>query len=144
MFFVYKIPDAIGTIEADSGYHIHADFKIYGDKDLNGTSVEIDFYIPDYFEIEDYVHMHKGNKNVIHVHQPNITIGNFLFSLDGNGRLALEILDNILKIYVNDIDNVVDKDYIIQDLDKFLISNSKNRTELQQQFNSIEDNARLQ
>lgn len=133
--------------------HIHADFKIF----VNGKEVNT-YYKPENFEKNKYVHMHPGEseENVIHVHATGITLKHFFNTL--NIILSRECIsfkeegkefctDNskILKYYVNGKINADAPNYVIQDLDKILITyGDDSEVQIQKQLASIGNNACIQ
>jgi len=121
--------------------HIHADIKIY----INGQS--IDFSQKKYQVTTSYIHFEDGLGDVIHVHATGMTIGNLLNSVGinlNNGCLVFggqgycNDKNKKLKFYVNGKLTNEPNSYIINDLDKYLISyGNENDAEIQKQLDSI-------
>src|SRR3989344_6988751 len=121
--------------------HIHADVKVY----INGQS--IDFSQKKYQLATSYIHFEDGLGDVAHIHATGLNIGHFFKSLNGdfnNNCLTLESQTNCndgnkkLKFYVNGKQNNEFSSYIIQDLDKLLVSyGAENDLEIQKQLKSV-------
>src|SRR3989344_2182739 len=121
--------------------HIHADVKVY----INGQS--IDFSQKKYQLATSYIHFEDGIGGVMHIHATGLTMGHLLKSLNGdfnNNCLTLESQTNCndgnkkLKFYVNGKQNNEFSSYIIQDLDKLLVSyGAENDLEIQKQLKSV-------
>lgn len=115
----------------DTGYHVHADFKVY----LNGKAV--DFSLAKYQSTEekhldDYTHLHDGDGEVMHFHKPSTTIGYFFKTLGMEFTKDCFILDSgekfcttptsTLELWVNGKKNILMDEYVITDLDRILIT----------------------
>lgn len=129
----------LGTLTNMDGYgtaHIHADFKMYA----NGEEVEL--FTEENFEKNKFTHFHsesdpeKPNKDVIHVHTAGITLGQFLQTLGVS-------LDENARVYVNGSRIPDTNMYVINDLDKILVSiGLADTTEIERQLQSIGDYAK--
>ena len=121
--------------------HIHADVKVY----INGQS--IDFSQKKYQLSTSYIHFEDGIGGVMHIHATGLTLGHLFKSLNGdfnNNCLTLESQTNCndgnkkLKFYVNGKQNNEFSSYIMQDLDKLLVSyGAENDLEIQKQLKSV-------
>lgn len=118
-------------------HHVHADIAVFFD----GEPMNI--YHQANWGANGRVHFHEpveneSNENVIHVHQRGITIDDFFktifFSVEPNFRIYVNCPDTACR---------VGEDYIIQDLDKILVSSSESLEERREQFNQITDNAKF-
>lgn len=130
--------------------HIHADFKVY----INGEEIKV--YQEKNLEKNKFTHMHPGQdeEDVIHVHATGITLKQFFGTLNihlSRNCIKLEekefCTDNSksLRYYVNGKVNVDAPNYVIEDLDKILITiGINNQTEIQKQLASIGNNACIQ
>jgi len=128
----------IGTLKST---HIHADVKVY----VNGKA--IDFSQRKYQLTTSFIHFEEGIGDVVHIHATGLTVGYLFKSLGmdlSNNCLALEgenyCNDDItkLKFYVNGKPNNEFSNYIIQDLDKVLVSyGSESQAEIQKQIDSV-------
>ncbi|MEK6946747.1 MAG: hypothetical protein AABX32_04010 [Nanoarchaeota archaeon] len=124
-----------------SSTHIHADIKVY----INGQS--IDFSQKKYQLTTSYIHFEDGIGDVAHIHATGLTMGHLFKSLNGdfnNNCLTLESQTNCndgnkrLKFYVNGKQNNEFGYYVMQDLDKILVSyGAENESEIQKQIGSI-------
>ena len=119
-----------GECLSESGVHIHADFKMF----INGS--ELNLYVPTNFERNNCTHFHEGLENVIHVHCADITIGDFLKSLDAmnyiTGRNVLVVVNEHSAYF----------DTVIKDLDKVLITDAGDYSEVEYQYSTIRNLAR--
>lgn len=121
--------------------HLHADVKVY----INGKA--IDFSQKKYQLTSSFIHFEEGIGDVIHTHATGLTIGHMLKSLGigfNNNCMFFEGQNycnensKSLKFYVNNKPNNEFDNYIIKDLDKYLISyGSEDDSEIQRQLNSI-------
>lgn len=133
-------------------YHVHADLKVY----VNGKALDLsgDKYKSDSkTHLDEYVHLHSNNGEVVHVHKKGITLGDFLKSLkmelsgtclvNDAGQKFCNDASNTLKLYVNGKTNASLEKYIPQDLDRMLISYGPEKTEseLKTQLDSVTDKA---
>jgi len=163
--FLEKL-SGIGRLETE---HLHADFIVY----INGQEIELhheDLEAPEYgskefwtqMKVSRFVHIHEGtdNVNLIHVHASGITLGMFFNSIDGiintecvslPSSLNLENTEYCsnegisLKVYVNS-ERIFDlNSYLLQDLDKILITyGSESIQEIDDQFELIGSRACVQ
>ncbi|HLD60506.1 MAG TPA: hypothetical protein VI912_05890 [Candidatus Bilamarchaeaceae archaeon] len=135
----------------DEGFHIHADFKVY----LNGE--EYNFSQEKYMSESSltpspFVHLHGINGEVIHVHAEGVTVGDFFDSLKikfnescfvlGEGTEYCRNNDKRLEMYINGNLNNQFQNYVIQDLDRILITYGNPTSEgIQNQLGKVTDNA---
>lgn len=137
---------------ATSGlYHAHADFKVY----ISGKSVDFSqekYQSTETKHLNEYVHLHDGNGEVIHKHKADVTLGLFFKSLKMDLSKDCLVMDtgekycndskNTLKMYVNGQKNDQFADYNMQDLDRILISyGSESEAQLKTQIDSVTDKA---
>ncbi len=133
-------------------YHVHADFKVYLDKNpinfsqskYQSTSTKIN---------HDFVHLHDDNGDVIHYHAKNISLSEFFNSLNMNftNNCFIDDLNNSycnnedskLRTFVNGIEIQNAPDYVANDLDRILIVYS-NRTDFEDLINNVTDEACIQ
>lgn len=121
--------------------HIHADIKVY----ISGQS--IDFSQRKYQLAARFIHFEDGIGDVVHVHATSLALGHLFKSLgmDFNNNCILFEKNNYcnendkkLKFYVNGKENNEFANYVIKDLDKYLISyGDENESEIQKQLSSI-------
>jgi peroxiredoxin Q/BCP len=124
--------------------HNHVDFKMYlGETMLN-------FSQKSFMDQANFTHFHKTvkvnpddvpgipNGLLIHVHRDNVTIRDFLKTLD----LPFNI-DNIqnLKVVVNDNVQSSGLDYVLKDKDRLLVTGSSNNSQIKSQMDSVTDYA---
>ncbi|HLC62192.1 MAG TPA: hypothetical protein VJI52_04205 [Candidatus Nanoarchaeia archaeon] len=131
----------LSGIGALKSTHIHADIKVY----INGKS--IDFSQKKYQLATSYIHFEDGVGDVMHIHATGLAMRHLLKSLNGdfnNNCLALESQTSCsdgnkkLKFYVNGKQNNEFGYYVIQDLDKLLVSyGAENDSEIQKQLKSV-------
>lgn len=124
--------------------HIHADIAVY----VEGK--KLDMSKTEYQLRAHNVHLEENNGEIIHVHASGIALGHLLNSLEMdltseclqllNGQKLCSDKAKILKIFVNGKENKEYGSYVINDLDKMLISyGSEAGQELQKQLDSITD-----
>lgn len=141
------------TQNSAAKYHIHANIKVY----LGSQSV--DFSQPKYQstadgkDLDENIHFHDGNGDLIHIHKKGVTIGEFFkslkmsfskdcFNIDTGEKYCNGGGESGLKFFVNGKPNTQFDNYVPQDLDKLLISyGSDVQTESQKQINSVSDTA---
>ncbi|MBI2650781.1 hypothetical protein HYX04_05745 [Candidatus Woesearchaeota archaeon] len=121
--------------------HLHADVKVY----IDGQA--IDFSQRKYQLQNSFIHFEEGIGDVIHTHAAGLTVGHMLKSLGidfSNNCIIVEKQnycndDNKkLKFYVNRQQNNEFDNYIIKNLDKYLISyGDESEAELQKQLDSV-------
>ena len=121
--------------------HIHSDAKVY----INGQS--IDFSQRKYQLASSYIHFEDGLGDVVHVHATGLALGHLFKSLGmdfNNNCIMFEEKDYCsnnekkLKFYVNGKLNNQFDNYVIKDLDKYLISyGDENESEIQKQLSTI-------
>lgn len=156
--------DPKSTIGIVGSTHIHADWKIY----INGKTLGEDFFVP-FAEAHEtamkdinvkttssFIHIHEaeisGEKpgDVLHVHATGVPLWLFFESIGARLNktcLALNEITycndkkNTLKFYVNGKLNDEYENYVLNDLDKILISYG-NETDLSEQLRSITDFAK--
>jgi protein-disulfide isomerase len=141
-------PDVTGAAET---YHGHFDLKII----LSGKVVDLaqkKYQSTDGNDLNEWIHMHDGNGEIVHVHKKGMKLAdlfnslkigfnNECFTLDtgvkyctGNGKT--------LKMFVNGKENKDFDNYIPADLDRILITyGSEEGTVLQKQIDSVTDKA---
>lgn len=139
-------------------FHLHADFRVI----LNRET--IDFSAGKYMTTKEqvlssFVHLHDNNGKIIHVHAKGVTLGDFFTSLGmefSKECFGLDIEDDLeekfcnqgektLKMFVNGVENTEFENYEPKDLDRILITyGNENAEELQQQINSVSDEACIQ
>lgn len=122
------------TITKANVYHTHANFKVY----INGSPV--DFSQPKYQavngkDLDENIHLHDGKGDLIHIHKQGVSLGEFFTSLKMN------LSKDAYKLYVNGKVNTSFMSYIPQDLDKILITDSKDDSTIQSQLTSVPDDA---
>lgn len=123
--------------------HLHADVKVY----INGHT--IDFSQRKYQLASRFIHFEEGIGDVVHIHATGLTIGHLFKSLgiDFNdncivveGKNYCNENDKKLKFYANGKPNNEFDNYVIKNLDKYLISyGSGDGAEMQKQLNSVTD-----
>ena len=121
--------------------HLHADVKVY----INGQA--IDFSQRKYQLQNSFIHFEEGIGDVIHTHATGLTIGHMLKPVGINfnnncifieGSNYCNDENKKLKFYANGHQNDEFDNYIIKDLDKYLISyGSEDEREIQKQLSSI-------
>ncbi len=134
-------------------YHAHANLKVV----LNGKP--IDFTLDKYQskegkELNEYVHLHDGVGDVIHLHKKGLTLGDFFTSLKISFTKECLTLDTGEKfcntdrgsagphLYVNGKANESYEKYVPSDLDRILITyGSDVATEVEKQIQSVSDSA---
>ena len=135
-----KLREGLG---AAGSQHVHTDFKVY----LDGRAV--DFSQPRYQVRAQHVHVEGGDGDVIHVHATGVKMGYFFstlgmkfnqtcFAVDGRNYCNNE--NKTLKFFVNEVPSDELENYVLQSMDKILISYG-NETDLTSQFNSITNKA---
>ncbi len=121
--------------------HLHADAKVY----INGQAV--DFSQGKYQLKNSFIHFEEGIGDVIHTHATGLTVWQMLNSVgiefNSNcivveGQSYCNENGKRLKFYVNaQLNNEFDN-YVIKNLDKYLISyGSENDSKIQIQLNSV-------
>lgn len=140
----------LAGIDGIEPQHIHVDWKIYVNNQL------IDYYKEQYLEKNRIVHMHPGKNNewVTHVHNKGITLRHFLTTLGIkanqkcitiNETSYCEDNNKRLRYYVNGKINALAPDYLIEDLDKILITyGNQSEAQIKSQLASIGNNACVQ
>jgi hypothetical protein len=66
--------------QTDDAYHVHADFLIY----VNDTKLDMnreEFMTTNEQSLHSHAHLHDGNGEVLHLHEPGVTFADFLESL---------------------------------------------------------------
>ena len=132
--------------------HIHIDYKVY----ILGKPINFD--LPRYQVMEDLTHVENNDGGVIHVHATGMTLGYFFRSLGFGLTDECFVLDTgnqycsdgnaELKVFVQSIGTswvqiYSPADYIIQDLDKILITfGTEDEEGIRQQLESVTDKAR--
>ncbi len=121
--------------------HLHADVKVY----INRQA--IDFSQQKYQLKNSFIHFEEGIGDVIHTHAKGLTVGHMFKSIGinfNNNCIVVEGQDYCnqdgikLKFYVNGQLNNEFDNYVIKNLDKYLISyGSDNDAEIQKQLSSV-------
>lgn len=126
--------------------HTHADLKIY----LNGNLLNLTER--KYMDQSREVHFHPTVKvypndipgipfgDMVHIHKENVTVGDFLNTLDLDNATLNVLQDNkYLKVYVNSKVHPAGLDYIMHDKDRILVTNtaSGNSDEIAKQAESV-------
>lgn len=122
--------------------HVHAAFKVYLDNRA------VDFSQPRYQVRAQHVHVEGGDGDVIHIHATGVKIGYFFSTLGMKFNSTCFVTERAycndgnktLKLYVNENPAGEWEDYILQSMDKILISYG-NETDLASHFNSIASKA---
>jgi len=133
--------------------HFHTDFKVY----ILGRA--LDFDSPRYQVMEDLTHVENRDGDVLHVHARGITLGYFLKSMGielsneclkvDTGNTYCNKGDAKLKVYLKGIGAVWEQiyypsDYIIQDLDKILVSyGAEDEEKIKKQMDSVTDKSAI-
>lgn len=94
------------TVTKSAEYHIHANFTVY----RNGSAVDFSKAK----EANEFIHVHDGKGDLLHIHKQGMTLGDFFTSL------GVTFSDE--KLFVNGKENRLFMDYVPQDLDKILIT----------------------
>jgi len=134
-----------------SQYHAHADFLVY----INGEKV--DFSVPKYQStdenhLDDYVHIHDQNGDIMHFHSEDTGIGEFFTSIGfgltdscittDDGQEYCTDDENELALYVNGQKNEQISTFVPRDLDRLLIYfGPKNNSLLQTYLQAVPDEA---
>ena len=148
---IYKFTRPAHPSYLDSGFHVHADFKVY----LNGQAVDFTgakYQSTEEKHLDEYAHLHDGNGGVLHIHKAGITLNYFFKTLGIEFTHDCFILDtkerfcttptSTLQVFVNGQKNDQLSEYIPQDLDHILITYGATSTaEIDQELKSITDNA---
>jgi hypothetical protein len=137
--------------EAEGAYHVHADFLMI----VKGTKVSLT--ADDYMSVSEKVlhpgvHLHDNNDTVIHFHARDITLVEFLASLDITlTQKCLTVNDetnctddtNILRLYVNNEDRSTDLEtYVPQDDDSVLLYyGARDNSEIPAYLDAVTDDA---
>lgn len=129
-----------GIGELNSAHH-HADIKVY----INGKPM--DFSQRKYQLTTNYMHFEDGIGDVIHIHAEGLTAGHMLNSLGINFNGQCLILEGNqycndankkIKFYVNGRQRNEMYSYVMQDIDKILISyGTEDEAGIQNQIGSI-------
>lgn len=131
--------------------HLHADMRII----VEGNAIDLsqDRYQKDADgkELNEGIHLHDGNGEVVHVHKAAMTVGDFLgslsmaldkdcFTVDATTKCATGA--NKVRFYLNGAENAEYGAYVVKDLDRILITyGSENDTALKTQVSSVTDKA---
>lgn len=125
--------------------HKHADFKVY----LNG--LPLDLAQRKYMDQASDVHFHPTVKvnpddipgvpfaDIVHIHRENITISDFLNTLDFDNATSKILRDNsqMLKVYANGDLRQEGLNYVIQDKDRLLVSYNATESQIDGQIKSV-------
>lgn len=139
-------------IELGEKVHEHADFKVF----LNGKSFD---FTKDKYQssvdnpLDPEAHLHDGIGHVIHKHRKGVTLEYFFETLNMRFSNNCFVTDdgteycnndkNTLKFIVNGKENDKFETYEFSDLDKIIISYGPKDENLDNQINSISDDACL-
>ena len=133
--------------------HMHADFKVY----ILGNPLNFD--VAKYQVMEDLTHVENNDGDVLHVHATGITLGYFFESL--GFKLTRDCLkldagneycntgNAQLKVYLKAENGNWEQlyypaDYVIQDLDKILVTyGTETDEEIKKQMESVTDKAKV-
>lgn len=126
--------------------HAHVDFKVF----MGGD--EVSFNKEEFSEANRFVHVHIGNANgdkIIHVHSTNISIGDFFTTLGMEFNSECFILETDesfcnddekkLKFFVNGEENSDFGNYVMQDLDRILVTYGSDENQIQEQIEKVTD-----
>jgi len=132
--------------------HNHADFKVY----ILGQA--LNFNSPKFQVMEDLTHLENNDGDVLHVHVTGMTLGYFLKSIGmimdnecittDTGNQYCNLGKATLKVYLKNQNTnwrqIYDvTDYIINDLDKILVSyGTEAEDEINEQQSSVTDKAK--
>ena len=128
--------------------HIHMDVKVY----IEGQP--INFALPKYQLRAQHVHFESGEGDYVHVHATGVSIGMMFETLgmkfsadclksDDGRNLCNGDGGKTLKFYVNNRTNTDYGSYVLQDLDKIMVSyGSESEQEVQAQLASVTDKAK--
>lgn len=154
MLLIYLIPDAIGEPHGyfspeEENIHIHADLKVFI-TDEGGQEKELNLYIPENTEKNNFFHFHEGKEqeNVIHFEGRRGTLANFFATMsmqeiDDCIQRQFQKEQNLYSFYVNGQPSKEDYgNYIVNDLDKLLFKCGSKPT--QEQINSVGNLACIQ
>lgn len=131
--------------------HEHADFKVY----LNGNPLNL--AERKYMDQDRVVHFHTTVKvnpddvpgipfaDMVHIHDENITINDFLNTLElGNDTFKMLADKQLTKVYVNGDLRPEGLDYVMQDKDRILVtSGNVNESEIAKEIESVTDYATM-
>src|SRR5258706_1515006 len=120
------------TVEV--AYHAHFNIKIY----MGGVAVDLSqakYQSVEGKELNENVHLHDGNGDVVHIHKKGVTLGKFLTSLNMNYS------KDTFKLFGNGKENTTFLDYMPQDLDRIVITDAKDEGIIQKQIASVSDTA---
>lgn len=132
-------------------YHAHFGLKVY----LNGKAVDFSqkkYQSEEGNELNEWIHMHDGNGDIVHVHKEGTKLSDFFNSLKisfNNECVTMDTGEKYctgngkeLKMYVNGKQNTEFENYAPQDLDRLLITyGSETGDALQKQIDSVSDEA---
>lgn len=128
--------------------HTHADFAVWVD------GQQVDFSDPQYMsgvsydehshDEEDeyhhkYLHLHDENGAVIHRHKPGLTIGEFFSSLN----FTFPEPHERFTMWVNGQQMDFDLDYVFDDMDQILLTNSAGSAQVMHELEQLTDEACL-
>lgn len=132
--------------------HNHSDVRIIVEGNPIDLSQEKYQKNADGKELDEDVHFHDGNGEVVHVHAAGVTVEQFLTSLGmalDKDCLTVDASTtkcatgaNKVRFYVNGSENSEYGAYVLKDLDRILITyGSENETVLRQQVSGVTDKA---
>ncbi len=132
--------------------HEHADFKLYILNEEYNFSQEK--YMSDEKIKNNFIHLHDMDGDLIHSHIKGNTLEFFFFSIGIKFNSTCLILDNKssycndknnkLKVFVNDNEDKLMEKYILNDLDKILITYNDKNNNINEELKYITDKACIQ
>lgn len=137
--------------------HTHADFAVW----MNGEKIDFNKEAFMSGSSEDkthegahhpYLHLHDSNGQVIHRHKPGLTLNEFFRSIGvrftvrcfkmATGEPCLND-ERPLRMFVNGEERLPEPDYIFEDTDHILITDSDDAAALENQLEALSDDACL-
>lgn len=158
MFRSYQNPDP---------NHTHADFAVWvnGQKlDFSGDQFMSEAYVEGQpvrvDPMRKYLHLHDGIGHVVHRHKPGLTLNDFFLSLGFTNACTLESVPeshrsehvclvfpdgqtHLLHVYINGQLSKAGLEYVFEDGDKILLSDSEEAAEIETQIDALTDDACL-
>ncbi len=127
--------------------HIHSDFKVFIDgQSLNFSQTK--YMSTNLTKLSNFVHLHDGDGDIIHAHISGVTLGEFFRSVKMSLNSTCFSTENQtfcnngqkqLKMYVNGAENNEFASYVLNDLDRVLVTYGT--VNLTQELNSVTDKA---
>lgn len=138
------------TQNTSTAVHIHADVKMY----INDAVYDLGqdkYQSTDEQELDEHVHFHDNNGNIIHLHTAGVTLPDFFETLGiimsndcvvVDGRSYCGTTGDVVEYYVNNIPQEAIDEYVIADEDRILITiNPSGQQAIEQQLKSVTDEA---